>query len=95
MMDLGALPLTILTSSEEDPNRVPGSPGAQKRSRWYVTWSELQAELAQLSRNSGHTIAKRSGHHIHRDEPQLVVEVLRNLAYRARGNLISDDQEGA
>jgi pimeloyl-ACP methyl ester carboxylesterase len=84
LIDLGTLPLAVLTSSEDDPGRVPGSPAAQKRSRWYGVWSVLQSELTELSRNSSHTIAERAGHHIHRDEPQLVVEVLRDLAYRAR-----------
>jgi hypothetical protein len=44
----------------------------------------LQAEFAALSRNSSHTIAARSGHHIHRDEPALVTGILRDLASRAR-----------
>jgi hypothetical protein len=40
--------------------------------------SEL-AELAKLSRNGNHMIARRSGHHIHIDEPDLVVEAVRGV----------------
>lgn len=85
LADLGTLPLAVVTSSEHDPGHTPGSPAARKRSRWYTTtWSVLQAEFAGLSRNSSHTIAERSGHYIHRHDPDLVVGILRDLACRAR-----------
>jgi hypothetical protein len=58
---------------------------ADRRSRWYTsTWSVLQAEFAELSRNSSHTVAERAGHYIHRDDPGLVVGILRDLMFRAR-----------
>jgi hypothetical protein len=37
------------------------------------------AELAKMSRNGNHMIARRSGHHIHIDEPDLVVEAVRGV----------------
>jgi pimeloyl-ACP methyl ester carboxylesterase len=83
LADAGALPLAVVTSSEHDPGHAPGSRAA--RNRWYTTiWSVLQAEFAELSRNSSHTVAKRAGHYIHRDDPGLVVGILRDLAFRAR-----------
>jgi len=84
LADLGTLPLAVVTSSEHDPGHAPGSPAAQKRSRWYPTWRVLHAEFAELSRNSSHTVAERSGHHIHRHDPDLVAGILRDLAYLAR-----------
>jgi pimeloyl-ACP methyl ester carboxylesterase len=85
LADLGTLPLAVLTSSEHIPGHAPGSRAAQRRSRWYTTtWSVLQAEFADLSRNSSHTVAERAGHYIHRDDPDLVTGILRDLAYRAR-----------
>jgi hypothetical protein len=82
---LGTLPLAVITSSEHIPAHAPGSRAAQKRSRWYTTtWSVLQAELADLSHNSSHTVAERAGHYIHRDDPDLVTGILRDLAHRAR-----------
>jgi pimeloyl-ACP methyl ester carboxylesterase len=84
LVDLGTLPLAVVTSSEHDPRQAPGSPAARKRSRWYAMWSVLQAEFAELSRNSRHTVAPRAGHHVHRDDPDLVVGVLRDLAHSAR-----------
>ena len=84
LTDLGTLPLTVVTSSEHDPSRTPGSPADRRRSRWYVTlWSLLQMEFASLSRDSSHIIAERAGHQIHRDDPELVVSILRDLVSRA------------
>jgi pimeloyl-ACP methyl ester carboxylesterase len=84
LTDLGSLPLAVLTSSKHDPGHAPGSPADRKRARWYATWSVLQAEFAGLSRNSRHTIARRAGHHMHRDDPELVADTLRDLVSRAR-----------
>ena len=83
--DLGTLPLAVITSSEHDPGHAPGSHADRKRSHWYTTtWSVLQAELAELSRNSSHTVAEHAGHYIHRDDPGLVAGIIRDLAFRAR-----------
>jgi pimeloyl-ACP methyl ester carboxylesterase len=85
LADLGTLPLAVITSSEHDPGHAPGSPADRKRSHWYtITWSVLQVELSELSRNSSHTVAKRAGHYVHRDDPGLVVGILRDLAFRVR-----------
>jgi hypothetical protein len=85
--DLGTLPLAVITSSEHIPGHAPGSRAAHRRSRWYTTnWSVLQAEFAGLSRNSSHTVAGRAGHYIHRDDPDLVTGILRDLAHHARAS---------
>ena len=42
-------------------------------------WSKLQLELANYSKNSSLIIAEKSGHHIHLDQPDLVVRVTRDL----------------
>jgi pimeloyl-ACP methyl ester carboxylesterase len=84
LAELGTLPLAVVTSSEHDPHHAPGSPVDRKRSRWYATWSVLQAEFAELSRNSSHTVAERSGHYVHRDDPGLVAGILRDLARSGR-----------
>lgn len=43
-----------------------------------------QIDLATLSTNSRHVIATNSGHHIHLDEPDLVVEAIRQVVNAAR-----------
>jgi pimeloyl-ACP methyl ester carboxylesterase len=45
-------------------------------------WSELQADLAQLSDNTQHIIAAHSGHGIQFDEPEVVVSAIRNAVGR-------------
>jgi pimeloyl-ACP methyl ester carboxylesterase len=81
--DLGSVPLTVLTSSELDPNREPGTPWYEYRARFYPVWIRLQAELAALSTDSRHIVAERAGHHIHRDDPELVIGAIRDLVVRA------------
>lgn len=70
--DLGALPLTVLTSA---PRMDPQS--------WDV-WSQLQDELAALSTDSVHVRATKAGHYVHRDEPDLVIQAIRDLVKRCR-----------
>jgi len=65
---LGSLPLTVLTADRPWPESA--------------AWARIQAELAGLSSNSRHVSTKRAGHHIHLDEPDLVIEAIRDLASR-------------
>jgi pimeloyl-ACP methyl ester carboxylesterase len=82
--DLGDLPLAVVTSSELDPNRPPGSRAQHARSRFYPAWMALQRELAALSTNSTHVVAERAGHRVHRDDPELVTRVVSDLIKQAR-----------
>ncbi|MFT5427034.1 MAG: pimeloyl-ACP methyl ester carboxylesterase, partial [Gammaproteobacteria bacterium] len=42
-------------------------------------WKELQKELNYMSGNSTHIIAENSGHVIHLDEPELVVDAIHDV----------------
>jgi hypothetical protein len=44
----------------------------------------LQNELAALSTNSTHTVADYGGHHLNRDNPELVAGVITSLVRRVR-----------
>jgi len=66
---LGSLPLTVLTAS---PRPWRGWP----------VWAQLQDELAALSSDSVHIKAERAGHDIQRDDPELVIQVIRDLLRR-------------
>jgi pimeloyl-ACP methyl ester carboxylesterase len=81
---LGTLPLAVI-SAGHDGSAEPGTRAAIKAQRWHQAWSELQRNLANLSDDSTHVIAERAGHLIHRDDPDLVAAVLRDLAQRVRG----------
>jgi pimeloyl-ACP methyl ester carboxylesterase len=58
------------------------SPGEAARAE--QRWQKMQAELAQLSPSGKYMIAEKSGHKIHIDQPELVVEVIRQVVEEAR-----------
>lgn len=47
-------------------------------------WQKMQAELATFSTQGKLLLAEKSGHKIHIDEPELVVEVIRQVVERVR-----------
>jgi pimeloyl-ACP methyl ester carboxylesterase len=63
------VPLLVLTRSAQ-PN------GARDR---YELWLELQRELATRSPKARHVVAEHSGHYIQNDEPQLVIDGVREI----------------
>jgi pimeloyl-ACP methyl ester carboxylesterase len=63
---VGQLPVTILSGGERG------------REHWYPTWAAMQEELAgRLSPCSTHIMAGHAGHHVHLDDPDLGVQVVR------------------
>lgn len=82
--DLGDLPLAVISSSERDPNYPDGSRGQRARSRFYRGWIQLQDELAALSAESVHVTAANAGHHVQRDDPDLVASSISDLVRRSR-----------
>lgn len=70
---LGNLPLIVLSRGIKDLE--------MSDERWH-RWQALQASLANLSLNSHLIIAKRSGHLVQLDQPELVVDSVRQLARR-------------
>jgi pimeloyl-ACP methyl ester carboxylesterase len=82
--DLGDLPLAVISSSERDPRNPEGSRRQRARSRFYQGWIQLQGELAELSTDSTHVVAAASGHHVHRDDPDLVISTITDLVRRVR-----------
>jgi pimeloyl-ACP methyl ester carboxylesterase len=68
---IGALPLTVLSS-------------ASRSLSWWPVWAQMQDEIAGLSTDAVHMIALKAGHYVHRDEPELVVQAIRDLVERCR-----------
>lgn len=68
------VPLVVLTSSNKFLE------GARFRDAWLQT----QNALATLSSNSTHTVCKRCGHYIHKDEPKLVVAAVQSVLAQAQ-----------
>jgi pimeloyl-ACP methyl ester carboxylesterase len=72
---LGTLPLVVIS---RDPDRGARNVDSEKR------WAQLQENLAGLSSNSTHVVAKGIGHAIPLDDPNVVVEQTRKLVERLR-----------
>ncbi len=68
---LGSVPLTVLTA-------------ARWSRRLWPAWVQMQDELAALSSDSEHIHAVNAGHYLHLDEPDLIVQVIRDLVRRCR-----------
>jgi pimeloyl-ACP methyl ester carboxylesterase len=50
-------------------------------------WQKMQVELARLSPSGKLLIAEKSGHKIHVEQPELVVEAIRQVVEAARMNM--------
>jgi pimeloyl-ACP methyl ester carboxylesterase len=74
---LGDLPLIVLSEGK------PNIPFMQER---LDTWFELQDELARLSTNGRHIVATQSAHAIHRTEPELIIDAVRQVVDAVRQN---------
>lgn len=69
--ELGDLPLIVLSHGLPDPGSDDDV--------FEQEWTKMQSELANLSSNSRQIIAAQSGHYIQLDEPNLVIDAIREL----------------
>lgn len=67
---LGSLPLIVLSQGSQD---------SQMSDERFQRWEALQLDLTKLSSNSQRIVAENSGHLIPLDQPELVVNVVRQL----------------
>ncbi|MBA4185215.1 MAG: alpha/beta hydrolase [Acidobacteria bacterium] len=78
-MQLGDKPLIVLTRSLEiQPDDTERYVQATEH------WKEMQKDLASRSTDSKHIIAEKAGHVIQRDEPELVVNAIRQVVEATR-----------
>jgi pimeloyl-ACP methyl ester carboxylesterase len=71
---LGDRPLIVITAG----------PGKLTKGRTWQIWHDLHAELAGLSANRRHTVASKSGHVVHKDDPDLIITAIRDVVHSAR-----------
>jgi pimeloyl-ACP methyl ester carboxylesterase len=72
---LRGMPLYVLTHGRVDqPDSDPRLNAADEH-----LWQTLQNELAALVPNSKHVIARRSGHDIQHEQPELVINAIREV----------------
>lgn len=79
----GDLPLVVLSASKPPEEAWPDLP-IQAARALTRTWDAMQGELPTLSTKGVHVITNRSGHYIQRDEPELVVETIRQVVRAIR-----------
>lgn len=82
---LGDLPLIILTAS--GPTWWPDMPPNVDVAKFRQIRLQLQADLTKLSTNSRQVYADQSGHFIQFDQPELVIEGIRQVVDSARSTL--------
>jgi pimeloyl-ACP methyl ester carboxylesterase len=84
-MSVGNIPLIVLTAAPQPPN--DNSPLPRE---WQLAieplHQELQRELATISSQSKHIVARNAGHNIQLDEPQLVLDAITELVRRYRAD---------
>jgi len=54
-------------------------------------WTKLQYDLENISNNSAHFFARRSGHTIHLDEPKFVTDKILSTIEKYRNNIIKNE----
>ncbi len=80
---LSDLPLVVLSSGLGPiPSALlpPGFPVEEMNE----AWMEMQKELASRSTDSSHVIAEKSGHYIQIDQPDLVINMIRQMVEKDR-----------
>jgi pimeloyl-ACP methyl ester carboxylesterase len=81
------IPLYVLVHGRVTPDMIPpGWSSAQMAIRQQV-WREMQADLARRSSNSKMVIAEKSGHYIQDDQPELVIDAIKQVVVSARKNM--------
>jgi pimeloyl-ACP methyl ester carboxylesterase len=74
-------PLVVI--SHGVPQAVPGMPDEVNQA-YEAAWQEMQVEIAGLSARGRRVVAEKSGHNIHHEQPDLVVEAIRQVVEEVR-----------
>jgi pimeloyl-ACP methyl ester carboxylesterase len=78
---LGNLPVAVLS---HDPDKPSAELPADLAKPTNQAWEKMQEELSHLSTRGTQTIAKKSGHYIQDDRPDVVVEAVHTIVEQAR-----------
>lgn len=84
---LGDIPLIVLVAGRgfsDQENSGPPGMNAEERVQSDQRWLRLQDDLAHLSTRGRRMIATQSGHYIHLDQPEVVVDAILELVKMAQ-----------
>ncbi len=84
---LGDLPLTVLTQGIEPTGIAELRMSDEEARAQRKIWNELQLELTNLSSRGRHLVAERSGHMIHLQQPELVVQEIKSMVLQIRDEM--------
>jgi pimeloyl-ACP methyl ester carboxylesterase len=65
---------------------VSDGKAGEERRQFYAAWWPMQQEMVALSEDSRHVVAERAGHHIHRHNPEFVIQQICGFLGRVRDN---------
>jgi len=88
---LGDLPLIVVTAT--GPTWWPDMPHDVDPSRFRHMWLNLQADLLKISTNSRQVFADRSTHFVNFDQPEIIIEQVRQLIELGRPVLTKGDMQ--
>ncbi len=78
---LGDMPLIVLSHGKSQ--QIPGL-SAEVNREFEQTWQQMQSELAQQSSRGKRIVAEKSGHYIQLDQPELVIDAIREVVEAAK-----------
>ena len=84
------IPLIVLTQGR--PYRPEDYPVPAMAPKYYQLHLELQRELASRSPKGKQVMAEKSGHFIHQDQPELVINAIRQIVEEVKS---TDNKRGA
>jgi len=85
----GSVPIIIITATK---NKFSFMPSDEQRKLWHNRYLESQNDYLKLSTDSKHILCDKSFHHIQLDEPELVINSIKELVdkYRKKENMNSE-----
>jgi len=78
------IPLIVLTQGRDEDWSKIAPEDVETVKKMGQVFRELQADLTRRSSNSKQIIAERSGHNIHDDQPELVIDAIRQVVEAVR-----------
>jgi pimeloyl-ACP methyl ester carboxylesterase len=80
-VNLGDMPLSVISRGYWDP--MPGFSDSENQQARQI-WQEMQSDLLSLSSHSKQVIATESEHNIHLEQPQLVIDEIKDVVKAAQ-----------
>ncbi|HEX5706176.1 MAG TPA: hypothetical protein VFX96_02700, partial [Pyrinomonadaceae bacterium] len=79
------IPLVVLVHGRLGKEMTPPGWSEEQLAARERVWRELQEDWARRSTRGRLVVAERSGHYIQNDQPELVVEAVREVVWAVRG----------